>query len=83
MYQVYILYSESFDKYYIGQTNDIIERLKRHNNGYVKSTSNYLPWKLIGFIEKQNRSEAMNLETKLKNLNRTRLKIFIEKYLSN
>ncbi|VBB47386.1 conserved hypothetical protein [uncultured Paludibacter sp.] len=83
MYQVYVLYSKSFNKYYIGQTNNVTERLKRHNNGYVKSTSNYLPWELIGFIEKETRAEAMKLETKLKNLNKSRIKIFITKYLSN
>lgn len=82
MYYVYILYSTDFDKYYIGQSNDITKRLKQHNNGYVNSTAPYLPWKLVGFIEKNSRSEAVQLETKLKNLNKMRLKTFIDKYLS-
>ena len=82
MYYVYILKSDQFDKYYIGQTNDIDERLRRHNAGMEKFTSVYRPWQLVGYITKETRSEAMILETKLKNLNRQRLLAFIEKYMS-
>src|SRR5207237_10414270 len=42
-YYVYILYSASHDKYYIGQTNDVGQRLKRHNNGLEKFNSLYSP----------------------------------------
>ena len=38
MYYVYILKSDQFDKYYIGQTNDIDERLRRHNAGMENGT---------------------------------------------
>ena len=31
MYYVYLLYSDKIDKYYIGQTNNLIDRLKRAN----------------------------------------------------
>ena len=81
MFYVYILYSKSSDKYYIGQTNNINKRLKYHNSGYVNFTSKYVPWELIGYIEKETRSEAVKLELKLKNLNRKRLERFIAKYL--
>jgi putative endonuclease len=80
MYFVYILFSESHTRFYIGQTNDIEQRLDRHNGGYEKSTSPYKPWKLILFLEKQTRGEALILEKKLKNLNTENLKKFIEKY---
>ncbi|MFN3941656.1 MAG: GIY-YIG nuclease family protein [Flavobacterium sp.] len=33
-YFVYILHSPNYDKYYIGQTNNLEDRLKRHNEGY-------------------------------------------------
>jgi putative endonuclease len=79
-FYVYILYSEPFDKFYIGQTNDFDERLRRHNNGSEKFTSPYLPWTAQCVIEKLTRSEAMTLEKKLKNLNRMKLVKFIEKY---
>lgn len=79
-YTVYINYSEKFDKYYIGQTENIESRLLLHNSGLVKSTSPYIPWVNVLLIEKSSRSEAMLLEKKLKNLNRVRLIAFIEKY---
>lgn len=41
---VYINYSEVFDKYYIGQTENFDSRLQLHNSGLVKSTKPYLPW---------------------------------------
>jgi putative endonuclease len=77
---VYILYSEAFGKYYIGQTNNISDRLNRHNNGYEKATSPYAPWKLLWFTEKSNRGEALLLEKKLKNLSQKRILQFIKKY---
>jgi putative endonuclease len=79
-YYVYILFSESHQRFYIGQTNGIEQRLQRHNGGYEKATSPYKPWKLILFLEKSTRAEAMVLEKKLKNLNTEDLKKFISKY---
>ncbi|MFP4042588.1 MAG: GIY-YIG nuclease family protein [Bacteroidales bacterium] len=32
MFFVYILYSENFDKYYVGHTNNIERRLQEHNS---------------------------------------------------
>jgi len=66
LFFVYILFSETHNRYYIGQTNNIDNRIERHNNGYEKSTSPYVPWKLIGTITKNSRSEAMILEKNLK-----------------
>jgi len=37
-YFVYILFSESIDKYYIGYTLDVNARLIKHNFGGTKST---------------------------------------------
>ncbi len=77
---VYILYSEKFDKFYIGQTNNVLSRLERHNSGSEKATYPYRPWEMIWFTEKNSRADAMTLELKLKNLSKDRLRIFIEKY---
>ncbi|MDX2191129.1 MAG: GIY-YIG nuclease family protein [Bacteroidota bacterium] len=82
MYYVYILYSSSGKRYYIGQTNDVNQRLLRHNSGFEKSTSPYSPWDLILTLTKNSRSEAMILEKKLKNLNIPDLQKFITKYKS-
>src|SRR5215831_10133703 len=73
VFYVYIIYSEIYDKYYIGQTNDVADRLRRHNNGCEKFTSSYVPWILKCVIQKLTRSEAMSLERKLKNHNREKI----------
>ncbi|HEX4956664.1 MAG TPA: GIY-YIG nuclease family protein [Lacibacter sp.] len=80
MFFVYILYSEKFDRFYIGQTENIADRLERHNNGYEKATRPYTPWILKCVIKKSTRGEALILERKLKNLNREKLQLFIMKY---
>jgi putative endonuclease len=66
MFFVYILYSASKEKYYVGQTNNVEERLFRHNSGFVTSTKLGLPWNLVRFFEVSTRSEAMFLEKKIK-----------------
>jgi hypothetical protein len=38
---VYVLYSRSLEKYYVGQTNDLEDRLKRHNSGNGKYQNRY------------------------------------------
>jgi putative endonuclease len=53
MYFVYILYSKQFDRYYIGQTNDTLQRINLHNSAKVPSTASYIPWEPIGYIEKE------------------------------
>ena len=82
MYFVYILYSESSDKFYIGQTNDVDKRLKRHNAGSESFTKPYIPWILKWSTKKPTRADAMVLEKKLKNLSKKRLLTFIEKYFA-
>ena len=79
-YVVYILYSDSTNVFYKGQTSDMNARLMRHNNGLEKSTKSGSPWILIWVTEKKSRSEAMGLERKLKNLSREKLIEFINKY---
>ncbi len=77
---VYIIYSKSTDSYYKGQTDDLLERLRRHNSGWEKATKPGVPWKLVWSIEKESKSSALKLERKLKNLTRKRLIHFIKKY---
>jgi putative endonuclease len=77
---VYILHSIGSDRFYIGQTKDVNARVERHNLGYEKSTAPFRPWRLILYLEKDTRGEALVLERKLKNLSKSRLISFIEKY---
>ena len=77
---VYILYSISTDSYYKGQTDDLTDRLRRHNKGHEKATMYGVPWILVWSAFKKDKSSAIRLEKKLKNLSRTRLEKFIKKY---
>jgi len=79
-YFVYILFSESHNRFYIGQTNNLTDRFERHNAGYVSSTEPYRPWKIVFHCEKPDRAAAMALEKKLKNLSKKRIELFIQKY---
>ncbi len=63
---VYILFSETSSRYYVGQTTDIDKRLKRHNRGIVPSTKGGIPWKLVLQIPVDSRSKAMQLEKRIK-----------------
>jgi putative endonuclease len=65
-YYVYILFSSVSGKYYVGQTNNLESRIERHNSGYVRSTKNHLPWRLIISYECCTRNEAMQLESKIR-----------------
>ena len=63
---VYILYSETKDQYYVGQTSDIASRLSKHNKGYVRSTKSGRPWKCVLIEKYPSRSEACKRENEIK-----------------
>ncbi|WP_396152256.1 GIY-YIG nuclease family protein [Flavobacterium sp.] len=64
---VYMLYSEKFDKTYVGFTSSLIERFKSHNflatSGY---TLKFRPWKVVYLEFYNSKTEAMNREKWLK-----------------
>jgi len=66
MVYVYILYSTSLGKFYVGSTDNIERRIDQHNSGRSNFSSKGIPWKLITRIECKNRSEAMGLEIQIK-----------------
>jgi len=79
MYFVYILMSERDNGWYIGSTVDIIERLKNHNYGRVKSTKNRRPLKLIYSEQFPNKILALKAEEYYKSgAGRTKLKKMIK-----
>jgi len=60
-------------KTYVGYTNNLIERLKKHNsNKGAKSTKGY-KWKIIFKKKFQTKSKAMSYEYKLKKNRKERL----------
>ncbi len=67
MYHVYVLYSESYSKIYIGYTGDLEQRLLSHNKLSNKGyTMKYRPWTLLYTESFENRNEAMRREKQLK-----------------
>ena len=74
-YFVYMLMSISTNnkKTYVGYTNNLTERLKKHNsNKGAKSTKGY-KWKIIFKKKFQTKNKAMSYEYKLKKNRKERL----------
>ena len=63
---VYFLYSKKRQQFYVGVSNDVTDRLKRHNNGESLSTKSGTPWLLVHIINCADKSAAMQLEVKIK-----------------
>ena len=79
-YYVYIIYSESTDSYYIGQTSDLEDRLFRHCNSGSKSTKKAKDWKLVYKEVYESRSESVLREREIKN---KKSRKYIEKLISS
>lgn len=65
-YHVYILYSKSLDRYYVGSSGDINDRLSRHNAGCSKSTKAGIPWELTYTQAFETRAMAVQRELYIK-----------------
>ena len=65
MYYTYILLCSN-GEYYKGCTNNIEDRLLRHQRGYVESTKDLLPVKLITYTAFTDKSKAFVFEKYLK-----------------
>jgi putative endonuclease len=63
---VYILYSPSQDRYYVGHTQNLDDRLSRHNQGRSKYTKSGAPWELKYREVYSCRSDAMFREQQIK-----------------
>jgi len=68
MYYVYILYSQSRDRYYTGYSSDPEERVIEHNLGATMSTRTGRPWKLVYTEEFDNKSTATKREAAIKRM---------------
>ena len=68
MHYVYILYSPSLDKYYVGETEDIELRIKQHTTNFYKNsfTSKSSDWILKIAIEVKSKSMAIQIEKHIK-----------------
>jgi putative endonuclease len=71
MYTVYIIYSQTADRYYVGHTSDVVRRLTEHNQTNEiagKYTRKNGPWELVYREENYfTRADAMQREKEIKN----------------
>lgn len=65
MYYIYILLC-SDGRTYIGSTNNLKDRIKRHKLGHIPATKNRTPIKLIAYFAFIDEATARNLEKYLK-----------------
>jgi putative endonuclease len=66
-FTVYVLYSEKFDKIYIGFTSDLENRLVSHNKLATKGwTIKFRPWKVIHTEIFHKKKDALAREKQLK-----------------
>ena len=46
-YYFYIIYSKQGNRFYIGHSNDVKERLRRHNSNHKGFTGKYSDWEIV------------------------------------
>ena len=70
MHFVYIIFSESAQKFYIGETENITERLMKHNSGVYTNafTSQANDWAIQTTIECEGRAVALKIEKHIKSM---------------
>jgi len=67
MYTVYVLYSDKYQKIYIGYISNLLERFKSHNLLATKGwTVKFRPWQIIYAEDFIDKSAALAREKELK-----------------
>ena len=83
MFYVYILFSETADKFYIGHTDNVKRRMAEHNypDKNSKFTAKYTPWSLaMSFPVSEIHGDVMKVEKFIKKQKSRR---FIIKMIEN
>jgi len=67
---VYIIYSRSANKFYIGETAHLQQRIRQHKSGHYKhaSTKSANDWDLFLQIECESRTQALRIERHIKKM---------------
>ena len=65
-YYIYVIKSLINGRHYVGLTEDVSKRLKKHNERKVRSTKAYAPYKLLYVEEYNDRKDARKREIFLK-----------------
>ncbi len=76
---LYIIYSNSKDRYYVGHSDNLLRRIPEHNAGQCKSTRSGIPWILVYSKPFNSRAEAMKEEYRIKKMKSRK---YIEKLIA-
>ena len=80
IFYVYILYSSILDQYYIGHTENLQDRIFRHNNSGSKSTKKANDWEMKYTEAFESRGAAMHRELEIK---KKKSRKYIEQLISS
>ncbi|MBN1649957.1 MAG: GIY-YIG nuclease family protein, partial [Bacteroidales bacterium] len=75
----YILFSKKLNKYYIGSTYDLVERLRKHNSNHKGFTGKIGDWKVVYSEIFDSKISALARERQVK---KWKSRIAIEKLIS-
>ncbi len=65
--QMYILYSDTKAKFYVGYTaDDLNDRLRKHNSNHKGFTGGVGDWRIVYTEPFQNKSDAIRREKEIK-----------------
>jgi putative endonuclease len=69
-YNVYILFSNHLNRFYIGETSDVENRLKQHNSGFYDNsyTKKATDWEKYLLIECNSKRQSLKIETHIKKM---------------
>ncbi len=79
MFYTYILFSTKKNKYYIGSTSNLEERIKKHNSNHKGFTGSEGDWEIVYKEVYETKSEAYKREMQIK---RWKSRKMIEKLLN-
>ncbi len=79
-YYLYILFSDTLNKYYIGSTKNIETRLKKHLENHSGFTAKAKDWKLVYSESFTSKSDALAREQKIK---KWKSRTMIQKLINN
>jgi len=82
MHFLYIVYSKKIDKFYVGETQNLENRILQHNSHYFSKnfTKAADDWKIVLHFKLANREEALFLEKFIK---RMKSRVFIKKIIDS
>jgi len=80
MFYCYILYSDTLDRYYIGHTQDLSQRLQKHLTNHKGFTGRVSDWKVVYFEVFPTKTAAYARERAIK---RRKSRKYIETLISN